>query len=65
MAEPRVFAVPSRPDDVTAVRDAEGDVWRLVSQRRKAIFTCEGEMATWDDLVYHYGPLTEVIDGTT
>lgn len=64
-AEPRTFSMPNRPGGVTSVRDAEGNIWRLVSRRRKQIFACEGELAVWDDLLYYYGPLTEVRDGTT
>lgn len=58
---PRVWTMPSCPPGVTAVRDMEGLVWRKVP-RRKATFACAGELCDWPELLYNYGPLTEVTE---
>ncbi len=61
MTELRTWAMPETPAEVTAVMDMEGCVWRKVG-RSKRTFMCEGELIDWPELLYNYGPLTEVTE---
>jgi hypothetical protein len=59
MSDVRKWEMPPVPPGVTVVRDMEGYVWRKVG-RSKRNFMCEGELIDWPELLYNYGPLTEV-----
>jgi hypothetical protein len=53
---------PDEPDaSVTAVLDADGDVWK----RDGDFWWFEGTHFEWDDLVEEYGPLTDATPGGT
>lgn len=60
---PRVWAMPELPEDVSAVRDAHGDLWRReVDGRWREVGA--SLVGGYDDtlLLTSFGPLTEVVE---
>lgn len=61
----RTWAMTPEPADLPALIDNHGNVWSPAT--RPGTWVCIGGsrrawLVAWSDLVYHYGPLTEVID---
>lgn len=68
---PRVWAMPELPEDVSAVRDREGDLWKRNGEKRwnvqqpEPFTTLTTGGYTNTELIDFYGPLTEVVEEAT
>jgi hypothetical protein len=65
---PRSWSLPTIPEDVKAVRDRDGDVWRQLPEWGGQWGTCNESgdllgLMPEADLIATLSPLTEVVDG--
>lgn len=62
-SEPRTFDMPKVPKNLHTVRDSEGVIWARQPRTKGRVWkTLDSpvQREEWPNLIYHYGPLTEV-----